>query len=44
MRLDLETLDLVLTKLTEASLVVIDAAMTGRATPQARPSAILDGT
>ena len=30
--------------LTEASLVVMLAAMTGLATPQARPRAILEGT
>lgn len=27
-----------------ASLVVMDAAMTGRETPHARPRAVLDGT
>lgn len=31
-------------ELTEASFVVIETAMTALATPQARPSAILDGT
>lgn len=31
-------------ELTEASLVVMLAAMTGLATPQARPRAILEGT